>query len=154
MTDEQGAGHTGGGAEGAFGLPEFDFEALLQRMNLAGLNVSGLLESERRNLLALREANEALIEGWQELAEQQRGIFEDGMRQWQEALGRGFPGNAEEFNRAMTEQAELGRAAVEQTLANMRTLAEISARSQGKAMEVIRRRIEERLAEFTGSQSG
>lgn len=140
-------------AANPFKLPSFDFDELLKRFQLPGVDLGGLIESERKNIDALREANQALLEGWQELASQQRSILEATMQQWQKAMSGGLPGSAGAIQEAMGEQAQLTREAFEQALENMRSLAEISARSQNKAFEVIRRRIEQRIEEFTGQKN-
>ena len=47
-----------------------------------------------------------------------------------------------------TEQSELAREAFDEALANMRELAEIAAKSQSEAFDIIRSRVEQRLSEL------
>ena len=123
-----------------FGMPSLDFSELMKPFQLPGIDMEGLLASERKNIEALREANQAVVEGWQALAAQQQEILAQTMNRWRELADEGLPSSPQE---AMEKQAEVARDAFEQALENMRTLAEISAKSQAKAFEAIRKRIDE-----------
>ena len=134
----------GAAMAGAFGLP--DVEAMLRGLNLPGLDVSAIVEAERKNLEALRAANEAVAEGWQALAEQQRAMLERAVERWQSLAGEGLPGSPTEL---MERQATLTREFFDEALSNMQSLAEIATQSQSKAFEVVRERFEERLKELS-----
>ena len=114
-----------------FGLPNFDLEAMLEQFQVPGIDISSIVENERKNIEALQEANQAVVEGVQALAEKQAEVFKETMERWQEAIAEGSVGSPQE--------------GVEQALDNVRQLAEIAVESQTKAFEVIRQRVEENL---------
>ena len=133
-----------------FGLPEFDFEKMLEQFRIPGVDVGAMLEAERKNFEALQEAGAAMNEGWQMLAAQQRAIFEGAIQRWQESLAKGMPDSA---NTAMQRQNEMTQDLVQETLANMQKLSETAASAQVKAFEVIRKRFEERMGELSRNSS-
>lgn len=138
----------GSSAESPFGIPGFDITRLLEQFRLPGLDPGALMENERRNIDAVRKANEAVMAGWNLLAEKQAEIFQESMKQWQLAMQEttgGQPPTPEQ-------QAELARRGFEQALENMRQMAEITADSQGKAFEIMRERMEENIRTFFDRQ--
>jgi phasin family protein len=132
--------------ENPFGLPNFDFTEMLRQFQMPGIDFGRLMENERKNIEAVQQANQALVEGWQALAEKQAEVFRETMELWQQRLGEGLSG---EPQAAMEHQAELAREGFEKALDNMRQLAEIATESQTKAFEVIRKRIEENMRAFS-----
>ncbi|MCB1683781.1 MAG: phasin family protein [Pseudomonadales bacterium] len=134
-----------------FGWPNLNIEQVLEQMReqfkVPGVDVSAILESERRNFEALQEAGKAMNEGWQALAEQQREIFESAVKRWQDSLTQGMPGSA---NEALERQSALSKEVIEEALTNMQKLSETAAGAQAKAFEVIRNRFEARMKELAG----
>jgi len=114
-----------------FGLPNFDFNAMLKQFQVPGVDLASIMESERKNIEALQQANQAVVEGFQALAEKQAEVFKETMERWQQAIAEGNPGSPQE--------------GIEQALDNVRQLAEITVESQTKAFEVIRQRVEENI---------
>ena len=117
-------------------FPFFDFTQLLQPFKLPGVDFAALVERERKNIEALAEANKIAFEGWQSLVRRQSEILQETMRK---ALA-----NAGQED-AMKRRADLAKEGFENALANMRELAEMAAKSQKEAFEVIRKRIEENV---------
>lgn len=114
-----------------FGLPNFDLEAMLKQFQIPGVDLSSIIENERKNIEALQEANQAVVEGIQALAEKQAEVFKETMERWQQAIAEGNVGSPQE--------------GIEQALDNVRQLAEITVESQTKAFDVIRQRVEENI---------
>jgi phasin family protein len=114
-----------------FGLPNFDIEAMLKQFQVPGVDISSIIENERKNIEALQEANQAVVEGIQALAEKQAEVFKETMERWQQAIAEGNAGSPQE--------------GIEQALDNVRQLAEITVESQTKAFDVIRQRVEENI---------
>jgi len=123
-----------------FGLPNFDLEAMLKQFQIPGIDLSSIIENERKNIEALQEANQAVVEGIQALAEKQAEVFKETMERWQQAIAEGNPGSPQE--------------GIEQALDNVRQLAEITVESQTKAFEVIRQRVEENIQNLFNRSSG
>lgn len=122
-----------------FNLP--DFSQMLNEMKIPGLDFERLMQEGQKNIEALQQANRAVAEGWQALAQKQMEIFRESMQRWQEAGSQGSPGDNIE---------QQARESFEQALANMRELAEIAAESQSKAFEVMRQRFEESMQNARG----
>ncbi len=123
-----------------FGLPNFDLEAMLKQFQIPGVDLTSIIENERKNIEALQEANQAVVEGIQALAEKQAEVFKETMERWQQAIAEGNPGSPQE--------------GIEQALDNVRQLAEITVESQTKAFEVIRQRVEENIQNLFNRSSG
>ncbi|MEQ8858936.1 MAG: phasin family protein [Pseudomonadales bacterium] len=138
----------GSSAENPFGIPGFDITRMLEQFRLPGLDPGALMENERRNIDAVREANQAVMAGWNRLAEKQAEIFQESMKQWQLAMQETVDGQPP----TPEQQAELARRGFEQALQNMRQMAEITADSQGKALEIMRERMEENIRAFFDRQ--
>jgi phasin family protein len=137
------------GADNPFGIPNFDLRQLLEPHLPPGLDLGKLLERERDSIEAVRQANQALMEGWSELAEKQARIFRESLEQWQKVVQDGLSGDSP----TVEQQADLARRGFEQALENMREMAEIAAQSQSRAYEIMRNRIEENVkAYFSAGQ--
>lgn len=123
-----------------FGLP--DFSQMFQQMQMPGVDFEALMQQGQKNIEAVQEANRAVAEGWQALAQKQAEIFQQTMQQWTENMQASTSGSPTEN---MEQQAQAAREGFEQALANMREMAQIAADSQSKAMEIMRQRFEENM---------
>lgn len=122
------------------GLP--DLGAMLEQMQLPGIDVSRLASDAQKNVEAWQKANQTVAEGWQALARKQMEIFEQTMQSFQNAM----TGQGTESSSDTSAQAREG---FEQALQNMRELAEIAADSQRKAFDIMRARLEENMQGLT-----
>jgi len=129
---------------GSSQTPAFDFTKMLQQFQIPGVDFASIIERERKNIEALAEANRIAFEGWQNLVRRQSEILQDSMRRAVE--------DAKNQN-ALRNGAELARNAFETALANMRELAEMAAKSQREAFEVIRKRVEENMNALRGKKT-
>jgi phasin family protein len=127
-----------GTADNPLGFP--DFSQMLGQMQMPGVDLGRLAEDARKNMEAVQAANQAVVSGWQTLAEKQAEMFRETMERWQSSMK---PPSGEEGS--MEKQAELAREGFERALENMRELAEIAAESQSKAFEIMRARFEENM---------
>ena len=123
--------------------PAFDFTKMLQQFKIPGVDFSSIVERERKNIEALAEANRIAFEGWQNLVRRQSEILQDSMKRAVEESRN---------QNALKNGAELARSAFETALGNMRELAEMAARSQREAFEVIRKRVEENMNALRGKK--
>ncbi len=131
-----------GSAANPFGLPNLDFNELLGQFQLPGVDMERLVEQGRKNIEAVQQANQTVMDGWQAIAEKQADVFRKSMESWQEAMSERLSGSTSEN---VERQAELAREGFETALENMRQLAEIAADSQSKAFEIMRQRFEENM---------
>jgi phasin family protein len=120
-------------------ISPFDFAKLLGPYTFSGLDVSKVLERERKNIVALMEANKIAYQGWQEMLRKQREIFDFTMSQ---ALAQ--------TNKKgdVAARADLAREGFTEALEHMRELALIASKSQGEAFDVVRERIGENMKEW------
>jgi phasin family protein len=129
---------------GSSQTPAFDFTKMLQQFQIPGVDFASIIERERKNIEALAEANRIAFEGWQNLVRRQSEILQDSMRRAVEDAKNQNP---------LRNGADLARSAFETALANMRELAEMAAKSQRDAFEVIRKRVEENMNALRGKKS-
>ncbi|MGA8600425.1 MAG: phasin family protein [Beijerinckiaceae bacterium] len=141
MAEQNKDGGSGGSPGGQ--MPAFDFTKMLQQFQIPGVDVASIIERERKNIEALAEANRIAFEGWQNLVRRQSEILQDSMKRAVEDAKN---------QTALKNGAELARSAFETALANMRELAEMAAKSQRDAFEVIRKRVEENMNALRGKK--
>lgn len=128
-------------AKPAFGaLPTFDdLAALAERFKLPGIDVSAIVESQRKDLEALAEANRAAYEGMQALAERRAEMLRESFQRLQSLAG-------ESGGNLIGKGAEQMQGALQQAIENFRELAEIEADHRNKAWSVLQQRFEENMA--------
>ena len=114
-----------------FGLPGLDLGEMMAQFQVPGVDLGALMDRGRDDMEALRQANQAMVEGFTALARKQGEIFRQTLEEWRRAASEGrAPSPQEGFETA---------------LGNMRELAEIAAESQVKAAEIVRERVEANL---------
>jgi phasin family protein len=127
-------------------MPFLDIDQLLQQIKVPGVDINALLEARRKDIEALVTANRTAYEGMQSLGQRQAEMLREAMAEWQAAATQMMSG--QNPSAGMAEQAELGKKALERTLANMRELAEIATTSQKAAWAVVNQRFQDNLAEL------
>jgi phasin family protein len=116
--------------------PFFDFTKLMSQFRLPGVDLTALVDRERKNIEALAKANRIAFEGWQRLVRRQAEILQETMKEVVANAGQ---------QDAIKKRADLAKEGFEKALANMRELAEMAAKSQKEAFDVVRKRIEENV---------
>ena len=124
-TEKGGAGET----------PFFDFTKLMRQFRLPGVDFAALVDRERKNIEALANANRIAFEGWQRLVRRQAEILQETMKKVVADAGQ-----VDAMKRA-----DLAKEGFAKAVANMRELAEMAAKSQKEAFDVVRKRIEENV---------
>jgi phasin family protein len=121
-----------------------DLTKMLEQFKLPGVDTKEIVEARRKDIDALVQANKAIYEGMQALANKQGELLQTAMADIQAAVkgaagatGVGDPGK----------QGELARKAYEKVLGDMKGLAEIARESQADAMAKITQRGTEHLDE-------
>lgn len=118
------------------GMPFFDFTKILEQYKLPGVDFAALVERERKNIDALMQANKIAFEGWQALIRRQSEILQETMSQ---AIA-----DARAHDVAK-KQVDIAKQGFEKALDNMRELAEMAAKSQKEAFEIVRKRFDENM---------
>lgn len=125
-------------AEDAFGLG--DVGKLLQKFKLPGIDIAAIVESQRKDMQALADANREAYEGIKALAERRNEILLEALAQWQAALQDAAGGGG------MKRQAEAAKEGVTQAVAHFRELAEMEAAARSRAWKILQDRLQDNLA--------
>jgi len=118
-------------------MPSFDFTTLMKDFKLPGVDLAAIMDREKKNIEALAEANRVAFEGWQALVRRQAEILQESIKQ---AVG------TMQGEDAGTKRMDLATHAFQTAFSNMRELAEMAAKSQKEAFDIIRKRVEDNLA--------
>ena len=117
----------------------------LQNLDLTG-SAGKVLDSSRKDLQALMQANEKSYKGLQTVVQRQTEMIKSAIGEWQEAA-KGMPGKDAKENLAKLD--ELGRASFQRAVDDIKELATLAAQSQKDAFEVVRERIQSNVDEVT-----
>jgi len=127
----------------AFTQPLKDLGERMQNINLGGA-ASAIAASRRKDLEAMVAANRKSYEGLQTLVQRQTEMLRDSIAEWQSTVRSMSGGDAREN---IAKLDEMGRASFKRALDDIRELADMAAKSQAQAFEVVRGRIQENVEE-------
>ena len=123
-----------------------DFTKLTEQFKVPAVDTEALLDSQRKNIEAFSAANRIAFEGAQAVTQRQveilRQVMEESAAVVKQLTAAGKPEDK------LADQAELLKHSYEQSVANFRELAEMGAKSNGEAVEVLSRRVTEGLDEL------
>ncbi len=123
-----------------------DFSKMTEKFAVPGVDATAILESQKRNMEAIVQANRLSFEGTQALMHRQgeiiRQAVEEASRAVQSFSAAGTP------DEVLSKQAELVKDSFERTLSNVRELAEMGAKSNQEAVEVLNKRVSDSLEEL------
>jgi phasin family protein len=117
-----------------------DLGKLVGKLELPGVDVAAIVESQRKDIEALVEANKQAYEGIKALAKRRNEILKEALEQWQAALK-----DASLSKDGLSRTADHAKQGVKQAIANVRELAEMEAESRSKAWKVVQDRFQENL---------
>jgi phasin family protein len=141
------AAKSAGGAAGkatsakrAMGLPSFaDLGKLVGNFKLPGVDVKAIVESQRKDMEALAEANRQAYEGIKALAKRRNEILQETLSEWQAAMKDATGKDA------ISKNAERAKQGVKQAVDRFRELAEMEAETRRKSWKVLQDRFQENL---------
>ena len=113
----------------------------LQSLNLTGAAAS-MMENGRKDIEALVEANKRSYQGLQSVVQRQAEGLRQSITDWQGAVS-GMQGK--DLSANLSKLDEMGKAAFQQALNDMRELAEVAAKSQSEAFDIVRQRIQDNV---------
>ena len=113
----------------------------LQSLNLTGAAAT-MMENGRKDIEALVEANKRSYQGLQTVVQRQAEGLRQSITEWQGAMS-GMQGKDMSAN--LSKLDEMGKAAFQQALNDMRELAEVAAKSQSEAFDIVRQRIQDNV---------
>ncbi|MFO1152880.1 MAG: phasin family protein [Rhodospirillales bacterium] len=119
---------------------------LVQSIQVPGVDVQSLVDSQKKNIEAVTNANRAVVEGLQAVAKRQAEILQETMNEASKAIDTlSKVGSPQEL--AAT-QADLAKTAFERGLTNMRELANLVASANQSATNTINTRISASIDEI------
>ncbi|SFM28708.1 TIGR01841 family phasin [Variovorax sp. OV329] len=121
----------------AFAKPLQEMGERLQNLNASGA-ASAIAASGRKDLEALMKANQKSYQGLQAVVQRQTEMLRDSITAWQGTV-KSMPGS--DAKEGIAKLDALGRAAFKQALDDIRELADMAAKSQAEAFEIVRERI-------------
>ncbi len=123
-----------------------DFSKLFSEFQIPGVDWQELMASQQRNVAALTRANQVLLEGAQAVMQREVEILQKAMAEVmaasQELMQEGDP------QAQARRRFEIAQTSFEAALNNMRELAELAARSNTEALDVINKRALESFEEI------
>jgi phasin family protein len=120
-----------------WGFAGLDFAKLIESCQISGVDMTSLIDMEKKNIDALIEVNRSAYDGWRNLMARQAEVFQETMK----AIAVEARDEA-----AVGRRTEIARQGFEKALANMRQLAETATESQKQTIEILRRRFEDGMA--------
>lgn len=119
----------------------FDFSHAFGDFRVLGFDVESIAEAQRKNLEAMTQANRLAVEGMRTLAQRQAEImqhaFEEASVLWRDLL---LPTAPEE---RVLKHTEAAKQAFEKSVANLRELNELGAKTGIDVFSVMARRVSE-----------
>ena len=143
------AGKSAGGAAGkattsakrTMGLPSFaDLGKLVGNFKLPGVDVKAIVESQRKDMEALAEANRQAYEGIKALAKRRNEILQEALSEWQAAMKDATGKDA------ISKNAERAKQGVKQAIDRFRELAEMESETRRKSWKVLQDRFQENVS--------
>ena len=117
----------------------------LQNLPLAGA-ASTIVESGRKDLQALMEANERSYQGLQAVVARQTEMLKASIVDWQGTVKGMSPAEPREN---LAKLDAMGKAAFKQALDDIRELSELAAKSQAEAFDIVSQRIRANVDEVS-----
>ena len=128
------------GAKRATALPTLaDLGKLVGRLQLPGIDLKAIVESQRKDMEALAEANRQAFEGIKALAQRRNEILKEALTEWQAAMKDATGKDA------LSKNAERARQGVKQAVDRFRELAEMEAETRRKSWKVLQDHFQENL---------
>jgi phasin family protein len=109
--------------------PFGDVTKMMEQFKMPGIDMTAIVQAQRKGIESLVEANKAAFESMQALAKRQTEMMTEAMQDMQTAAKNGVGGMTDP-----TKQAELVRKGFEKTLAGMKELAEMARQAQSDAV--------------------
>ena len=124
---------------------KMDLTKIMAEYKVPGVDVEAMMAAQRKNIEALTAANQLAVEGVQAVMRRQaeilRQTMEEASSMMSEMVAAGTPEDK------VSKQAELAKTAFEKALANMKELAEMVAKSNSEAADVLSNRVKESIEE-------
>ena len=136
---------------GNFSIPGVDMTKMFGNFNLPGVDMQSVMNSQRKNMEALTEANKLALEGMQAVFKRQAEILRQSIEEGS-AMTKDMSASAGASPQdTIAKQTDLTKTAFEKALANAKELSEIVAKANGEAVDLLNKRFAAMLDEFKDS---
>jgi phasin family protein len=120
-----------------------EYTKVISQFKLPGIDVSALLESRRKDIEALAQANTAAFSAMQSLAHKQVDILRTTLTEAQSLVGRLSTLGTQPAN-----AGEVVQQALHKALVDMQDLADTAYRAQSDSVAVVTKRVAEHVEEL------
>jgi phasin family protein len=125
--------------------PFGDVTKMMAQFKMPGIDMAAIVETQRKEIEALGEANTAAFESMQALVAKQTELLTEAMQGMQDAA-KSFVGGGAAAD--PTKQADAVRKGFEKTLAGMKEMAEIARHAQSDAMAHVTERASQQMQDI------
>lgn len=123
-----------------------DFQKAFADFKVPTPDFEGVVAAQRRNMEAIVAANQLAVEGYQAVARRQAEILRQSLEETSTVISELLtPGTPED---KVAKQAALVKASFEKASANIKELAELVAKSNSEAADVLSKRVKESIEEL------
>ena len=122
-----------------------DMSKMFADMKVPGVDWQALMQSQQKNITALTEANQKLIEGAQAVMKQQAEVLQKSMTELA-AASKDMMSESDPTASAQ-KRFDLAKSSFEAAVANMKEMADMAGKSNSEALAIISRRANEALDE-------
>ena len=129
-----------------FDPAKFDFEKVTTAFKMPGVDAQMVLDQQRKNVEAMTRANRIAVEGAQTIARRQAEIMRDSVKVAGDAMSA--ISAAKTLEDKFAKHAEIVKMAYTKSVADMRELSELTAKSSQEAIDVLNARVSEGLDVF------
>jgi phasin family protein len=123
--------------------PIADIGKIFEQLKLPGIDMSSIIESRRKDIEALAQANQVALKGVASIADKQAEFLQTVMADVAAKLK-----NASEGGASSATAMDLAKQSVDKALAAMRHLAETTTKSQSEPIDLINARAKASLEEI------
>jgi phasin family protein len=125
------------------------FKTFGEQLKIPTVDMSKVMEHHQKNLEAMTRSWQAMATGATEVAQKQRAIFEEALKEVGAMAQEYKPGgNPQEI---MAKQTEFAKKALEAAIANTRDIAELVQKSSTEAFRIVQDRMKESYEEIRSS---
>ncbi|MCX4162037.1 MULTISPECIES: phasin family protein [Paraburkholderia] len=121
-----------------------EYKKVITQFKLPGIDVNAVLESRRKDIEAIAEANTTALAGVQSLAQKQSEILRTTLTELQSLVGRVAASGV----KPSANTGEVVQQALHKALADMQELASTAYRAQSDSFAVVSRRVAEHVEEL------
>ena len=126
-----------------------ELASILKQFRPPDIDVASIMDARRKDIDALAAANEAALQGIQNLGHAQAEIFKTTLTLVETLLQRPWRSGGDTASTVTA--SEVLKEALYKAVAEMRELAELAYRAQVETFAVVSRRAQENIQEFTAS---